>query len=290
MTIMKRIIEKFFFGLLIIVAFSCSSKYLSESEETVKTFFKALKESKVDGMAKMYENINLFDSYYKSDSIQILRSSKLNDSTVLVKVKNFFTNGFGKLTNKEIQFLVTTDSTKSFTRIIDSKGLTNHIENDFYDFAKKVGCLKVNDTTDLEINLKLLEAKTLAHKLQVETLLDFMTNVTVVNWSWESGYGGSASGKGIVKNNTTFSIPKVKYIVKYLDRSGNVLTTDDGYISYDIIDYGESKSFTFYTSYVGNASRASIMLDFDEDMIKEYVLNTKEYEGNEYEQYMNTSE
>ncbi|WP_338357077.1 hypothetical protein [Yeosuana marina] len=287
---MKIIIEKFILGLLIALAFSCSTKYLSESEETVKTFFKAVKENKIEGMEKSYENINLFDTYYKSDSIQILKSSKLNDSTVRVKIKNYFTNGFGKLTNKEILFFVSSDSTKSFTRIIDSKGLTNHKDNDFYDFARKVGCLKDSDTSDVEINLKLLEVKPLARKLQMETLLDFMTNVKIVNWSWESGYGGSASGKGIIKNNTTFSIPKIKYVVKYLDKGGNVLTTDDGYVSYDKIDYGESKSFTFYTSYIGNASRASIMLDFDDDMIKEYVLNTKEYEGNEYEKYINTSE
>lgn len=267
--------------MLITLVSACSSKHLDESEKTVKIFFDALKEGDIEGMTKKYKNIILFDSYYKSDSIKVLNLKKVNDSVVKVNIQNFFTNGFGKLNNQEIVFFVSADSVKSFTNIIDSKGLTNHTENDLYDFSKKIGCLKNTDTSDVQINLKLLNAKIIANKIQTETLLYFIENIKVVDWSWESGYEGSASGKGIVKNNTEFSIPNVKYIIKYMDRNGNVLNTDDGYVSYNKIEYGESKSFTFYTSYVGNAYRASISLDFDKEIIEKYVVNTKEYSGDE---------
>ena len=110
-------------------------------------------------------------------------------------------------------------------------------------------------------------------------------DVNVVDWSWKKGYGNSASGKVIVKNNSTFSIPNVKYEITYYDRNDNKITMDDGYVSYDALGAGDSKSFTFYTSYVGNASSAMISLNFDEDLINDYVLQS-EYEGNEYSAYL----
>lgn len=273
-------------SLILFTLLSCSSKHIEQSENTVIQFFEAVKEADTDIMSKKYKDIIFFDSYYKSDSINIIESKKINDSIISVKVKNFFTNGFGKKSIKKIFFYVSRDSINVFSKIIDSKGLTNHKENELYDFAKKTGCLTKTDSTDVQRNLKFKVATNILHEVQLETLLDFMTNVKVANWSWRSGYGGSASGKGIVKNNTTFSIPKVKYVIKYTNGQGNVLTTDDGYVSYDKINVGESKSFTFYTSYVSNASSAIINLDFDEEMIKEYVLKSKEYDGNEYEQYL----
>ena len=153
----------------------------------------------------------------------------------------------------------------------------------FDPFAVKTGCIKKNDTTDIQINGKYLDAYLLLYRYTLDRLIDFKANVFVVDWSWKSGYGGSASGKGIVKNNTTFDIPKVKYKVKYKDRKGNDITSGDGNITYDVLKAGESESFTFYTSYVGRrASKASISLEFDEDMIKKYVLQA-DYNGDEYE-------
>ena len=46
----------------------------------------------------------------------------------------------------------------------------------------------------------------------------------------------------------------------------------------------ESKSFTFYSSYVAGASRASIELLFDENLIFKY-LAAKDWTGNECEEY-----
>ncbi len=280
----------FVIGIFVLMIWSCTSKNLSESRETAQIFFDALKEGNTNLMLEKYEKVGILKSYFKSDSIQILNSSEIHDSLIKVTVKNFYTNGFGKLSNKEMALFISTDSTQSFDRIIDSRGLTDYAENEFYDFAKKVGCLKEVDTSDVEIGLKLLHAEVFAHELQMKTLLNFAENVSVLDWSWKSEYGGSASGKGIVQNNTNFNIPNVKYIVKYMDNKGNVLTTDDGYVSYNKLEFGESTAFTFYTSYIGNASKASITLDFDEEMIKKYVLDNKEYDGDEYDNFKNLTE
>lgn len=41
----------------------------------------------------------------------------------------------------------------------------------------------------------------------------------------------------------------------------------------------------FYTSYVGNARSASITVEFDDDLIENYIAD-KDYTGNEYKEYI----
>ena len=269
---------------LAILMWSCGkNQNLIDSENTTLSFFKSINEGDEGLMKKYYPNISTFSSYYKSDSVKINESKFLNDSLISVSTTNYFTNGFGKKSEKEIEVYLLADSLKKYSKIIDSKGMTDHNENELYPFALKTGCIKKIDSTDLQINRKYLDAYLLSQRYKTDLLIDFITNVSVVEWSWKKGYGNSASGKGIVKNNTGFAIPRIKYKVTYRDRSDNEITSDNGYITYDVLRAGESKSFTFYTSYVSSrASIATISLDFDEDMAEEYVLQT-DYDGDEYD-------
>jgi len=276
---------------LVMIMISCTKKEkLSQSKVTVQKFFSAVKNENSDLMKKYYPKIALFDSYFKSDSALIKSSNFINDSLIRIKVQNHFTNGFGKKSENDIYLFLLPDSVGKYSTIDDSKGLTDHKENKLYSFAVKTGCLKLNDTTDIQILKKFLYAYILSERYKLETLLDFTKNVKITDWSWETGYGGSASGKAIVRNNTGFNIPNIKYEVKYSDRYGSVITTDDGYVTYDKLNAYESTSFTFYTSYVGNAYRASIKLVFDDDIISDYILNSKDYNGTEYEKYLDSSD
>ena len=276
----------FYFIAIGLLISSCGkNKNLVNSEKVVQNFFEGIKSGNTDLMNKIYPHISTFINYYKSDSVKIKKSKFVNDSLIDVTIENYFTNGFGKKNTNEIDLYLMKDSLKTFSTIEDSKGLSDFKDSEIAKFAINTGCLKKTDTLDVQKNLKLIKAESFAYHLTVEQLLDFMRNVTVTSWSWESGYGDSASGKAIVKNNTTFNIPDVKYQIKYKDSNGNLITSDDGYVSYDKLNAGESKSFTFYTSYVGNASRASILLKFDEEKIKKYILNNG-YKGNEYDQFI----
>jgi hypothetical protein len=163
--------------------------------------------------------------------------------------------------------------------LVNSKGMGNWKDDEDYPVAVKAGCLDIErDTLDREVALALTRANTLVTEKTIEVLRILKAGCKVKTWSWESGYAGSASGKGIVENNTTFSIPRVQYNIEYSDRSDRVIAKDDGYVTRDAIDAGSSQSFTFYTSYVGGAQTASIWLTFDTDVIKEYV-RTMDYTG-----------
>ena len=281
---MKKIIYVFTCVLLL----SCNnSKVKKESEEKTKLFFNAIKSDKTDEVIALYPSFENFESYYKSDSINI-KSCSIKDDLITVSLTNNFTNGFGKLTQSDISLFFKKDSLDNI-KIFDSKGLTDFSKNDTYLFSVNYGCInKEVDTSDQQILKILKKTKPIMTDEAVNVYLELMKEVKVVDWNWETGYRNSASGDAIVKNYSSFSIPNLKYKITYKNRYGNEITSDDGYVSYDPIEAGESKSFSFYTGYVGNASKASIELIFDEDLIFKYIIE-KEWNGNECNEYQNNN-
>lgn len=278
--------SKFYILTITIIPFfiSCEiSKLETEARKKAISFFSALKENDESTLIAMYSKFKNFDTYYKSDSFKINSVSSKKD-IITVSIYNRFTNGFGKLSESHISLFLKKDSTGQL-KIFDSKGLSKLDSKDEYLFGISTGCInKDMDTTDQQMLKALKKAKLVMLDKGVDVYLELKKNIQVVNWNWESGYGGSASGKGIVKNGSTFSIPQLKYKITYKTSSGEAITTDDGYVTYDRLKAGESRSFSFYTSYVGSSSRASIDLEFDEDLIFKYLSN-KDWTGRECEEY-----
>lgn len=268
--------------------FSCGNESKDLSEKTVKLMFNGIATDVADSILKAYPDFENIGSYYKSDSISITETKNNNDDKVIVKVKNYFTNGYGKKFNQDIILYLKPSGIESDSPYIiyDSQGVRNYEEDDVYKFATKTGCIKKEDITDQQIAKKLKAANDMLTENALKLYAELKAEVTITSWDWESGYGDSASGKGILKNNSIYDIPKPKYEITYKDGSGNEITTDDGYVTYDVLKSGSSKSFTFYTSYVGNASRASISIDFDTDLLIKYV-SEKDYVGTEYEEFIN---
>lgn len=104
-------------------------------------------------------------------------------------------------------------------------------------------------------------------------LENFKNNITVSDWYWQtSDYSYSATGGGVVTNKSDVTLTGVKYEITYKDSKYNVITTDSGYLP-GPIKPNSSKSFSFYTNYVGNASKASIEIVFPDDLIDKTIAN-----------------
>ncbi|MBZ0207568.1 MAG: hypothetical protein K8H89_14695 [Flavobacteriales bacterium] len=268
----------------VVLISSCSeSKLKKEASATALQFFQAIRNSDEAKAAVLYPKFSNLTTYYKSDSALVKGVVHL-DSLFIVTVDNHFTNGFGKKTEKAIYLLLKTNEDESMS-IVNSSGLTDFASDDDYKVGLGTGCIAKEDTLDQSVLFGMAKASTIKVDQAAELLNKLHDGCTVSGWSWESGYAGSASGKGIVQNQSGFSIPRLKYKVIYKDRIGNEITSDDGYISYDPIENGSSKSFTFYTSYVGDASKASIVLDFDPDLVLDFVGQRADWTGNECAEY-----
>lgn len=255
------------------------------SKKVVKEFFEAVKVENESKMKELYPDIENLSSYKKSDKISIMTTSK-TDKGYEVVLTNSYTNGFGKATESQISMYVKQKDDGTWI-IYDSKGLTTFDSDDkaekLYQFALNTGCIKGVDMTD-QVNAEgIKKAMLLLAKFISVVEANVERNCVVKDWSWESNdYSDSAYGQGIVVNNSDYPLKNIKYKVTYKDRNGNVVTSDNGYVTYDELPEGSSISFSFYTSYVGNASRARIELNFDREWLAEYIMGLP-YDGTEYE-------
>lgn len=260
--------------LLILSPVLLSCGHQKEAKEITRAFFKADKVNQESRMVELYPNITNLTSYYKSDTIVIKEVTDLGDDKFKVSLTNKFTNGFGKTTETEIDIFT---KPKNAERpgdgyvIYDSKGLTDMSEDPVYQFARRKGYIKGDNLTDQQMASKYQEAATAIVTLAVKFQTYLQENVKISNWNWEKGYYSDyASGRGVVKNNTPYDIPNIKYVVTFYRRNGTEVTQDNGYVTYSKLRPYGMESFSFYTSYVGNATQARIELEFD----RAYLLET----------------
>ena len=253
--------------------YACNKHKEGKIKDVTETFFKAVKESNEDAMKKNYPSVSNLNYYAKSDNINIKNVKSIGDDRYEVSLTNSFTNGFGKKSDTEMTMYV--KATDEGYIIYDSKGFMMYDDDDIiYKYAKNNGMLADNSKSDQDKAKVMKEAiAKIASKLS--DLRDYLErNVTIKSWNWETSYyGDSASGKAIVKNNTSLNLEKVKYRVKYYTKSDSYITEDEGYVSYNAIPAYGSYSFTFYTSYVGNASRANLKLEFNDEELLEIIAS-----------------
>lgn len=276
----------YFLLVLLCILFSCTNKKKEAAIKTAQSFFSCIKNDKSERLNELYPDFKNIGSYYKSDSIIIKEAKSLRDDKYEVIVENHFTNGYGKKFNQDITlYLDKNIDNKEEYYIYDSKGICDFTTKDEYTFGKKTGCINNDDITDQQISKKINAATEIMTRYFIALYGKLKSEVQITDWQWESGYGGSAHGKGIVKNNSAYDIPKLKYKITYKDRNGNEITSDDGHITYDKLNSGNSKAFTFYTSYVGNAQKASIDIDIDTDFLLE-CISKADYKGTEYKEFI----
>lgn len=253
-----------------------SCGYKKEAKEVTQDFFSAIKNDKEEKMKELYPEVVNLQNYYKSDTIIVKEVTELEEKKYNVSITNKFTNGFGKSTESQITIYTKPKNEEKPSDgyiIYDSKGLCDLSDELVYKFAKRKGYVKGDNLTDQQIAKKVKEASTELMQLTLKFQAYLLNNVKITDWNWDtSDYSSSASGRGVVKNNTKYTIPNLKYIVTY-KRNGAEIAQDDGNVSYDDVRPYGMKSFSFYTSYVGNANKASIRLDFDNEFMIKTVAN-----------------
>lgn len=262
---------------------SCQSyKVKKEAEQKARELLTALKNGDHATAANIYPGIAKFEYVYKSTEAKVMKVT-YRDGIATVVMHNKFTNLMGASFDRDIKLFFKKEGERLV--LFDSKGLTDIAGSKYYQFGLNTGCFFPGDTTDQTGLEALGRADTLLIDKAVEVLRILKDEITVTNVHWQTSYyTNSANGGAIVRNNSTFSVPRLKYKVFYYDRAGNEVTQDDGYVSYETLQPGDSKAFTFYTSYVGNASIAKVKLDFDDELVLKY-LRDKTWTGTEWSEY-----
>jgi hypothetical protein len=256
----------------------CDSYEEKEATDIVNGFFYAYKNDNMHHILAYYPNIRKIEygRQIKSDNIKIQKITLNKDKSIDVCIISYWTNLLEETFSKEIIFKIKKTEYGEY-KIYDSKGFFYFDEGKIYKYGIRKGMIMESDDTDQKMGNKLLKV----HKIfsdRKNKLFDIVVNAfKITSYRWEKiDYINSAHGSAIVQNISELDIPYVKYYLVYKDRRGNEVVSDNGYISYDIFRAKKTKSFTFYTDYVANASKMSIRISFGDeinDWIDEMVAN-----------------
>lgn len=286
--------KKILFNSAVVILLSsaaCSCSHEKDARAAVDKFITAWKNVDEVDMKEAYPQVERLPSYFKADEASITEINSGEDDTYEAVVHMKFTNGFGKTIERDISFFAKPkDKDNKDTYIVyDSKGLASFSESgasNYYKFPKSVGAIKPEHKTDVQIaqGMSFTIPLFISYMSNVRQYLE--TNVTFSAFNWKKGYYSDyASGNAVCVNNTQYDIPRLQYKVTFY-RGDIIVTEENGYIGYGTLNAGASTSFSFYASYVGNATTARVEAIFDVGFMEEIVANSR-YEGNEYDEYIN---
>ena len=217
-----------------------SCEYNTEVRRVAEDFFDALKVGDVTKMIELYPEVSELGSAYPSVGISIKKINQLPDSTYEVVLLNTYANRMGATRDIETRLFIqphNPDASEEGYYIYDSQGLffpeADPARIDFQEHTNKFA--------------------------------DYLRENVVADWNWENTYG-YGSGSGVITNNTEFTIPDISFVITYYKRDGTEVTKDSGRLSFELRPSG-TESFSFVTNHIGNASKAEVTLNFDQDFL-----------------------
>lgn len=254
-------------------------------------FYNAYKNEDFEQIFAYYPNISeLRGNMWKTDDMTV-KNVTFNKDTAVVISENHWTNPFGKTSNREMTFYMVPDKNDKgkFYRIVDSKGFAAFDDN-LLLFGRKVGALDMKaDKTDVQISRKMDTVQRMFDYAKNSLVNQINLDLVVSGFNWENSYYGNyGSGRAYVTNNSSFTIPQVKYKITYKkSKTGAATAYDDGTASYSALAPSQSVSFTWFTSNIGAASWAEancFAYDYNDEWLDE-LLTKQPYTGREYLQY-----
>lgn len=266
-----------FIAALFVLLTSCQSVDKKKVKETVESFFSAYRGEDVKTATDIYPDLqSLCGQFRKSTSIDLNTDDIIvvNDTNIIVKLTHHWVNPFGADNSTNMRLYLAKEGSQY--KIRDSKNFCSFENMPIYRFGCKTGAINLSrDTTDRQISAALILTSPMFQNAKERIKSDITNGLTISSLNWQRGYYGDyASGRAIVTNNTNYPIKRPQYTVTYSQgENGTVITSDNGTVCYDVLMPGQSKSFSWYTPYVGNATWANVMAECTDDEWIEEILN-----------------
>lgn len=281
----------FFTALIGLLLFqSCQSVNKDKVKETVENFFSAYRGEDFTTAVAIYPKLSSLRGQFRKSSridLDLKDIWVISDSNIIVNLTHHWVNPFGADNTAKMRLYLTKKGDRY--EIFDSKNFCMYDDVSLHKFACNVGAIKTyRDTTDIAISAK-LDDVVVMYNFAVSRVMSDIKNGLTVKWTWENGYYSDyASGRAVVTNNTAYPVKQPKYTVTYYKSDNKtIVTTDDGIVCYDVLMPNQSKSFSWYTSYIGNASRAGVTVNCDNNSWIEEIVTNLPFVGLEYDKYKN---
>ena len=272
--------------------YSCSSQKENMAHTTAQNFLGALQSQDMEAMRIYYPDIDNIEVFYACDTFVIENINPLAENGYLVHASNFYMNDSRDLVIKEVILFIYPDDYNAVSvninnntgfYITDSYGLCSWKNYPHYLFAQNTGC--INDKlilTDQQAVHRLRVAKDLLFYFSKKMHNDMENSIVVTDKTLLAKDFNSAKGCATVINNSEFTLPDLKYVIVYYDINDKKIGEDNGWVTKDMFAAGDTIKFNFETNFNKKATDATFRLDFDLELILQFVMNDDIYNGSEY--------
>ncbi|MEG1615880.1 MAG: hypothetical protein RR202_05100 [Bacteroidales bacterium] len=274
---------------LIVLLSACQKNGREDAEATAKEFLGALKEQDIGKMTALYPEVSNIEIFYASDTSYIEESFQLPKELIQVNAVSKYVNEEGEQeTHMIVLFLQKPVGkyTSSYV-ILDSFGLCSAESYPHYQFARNTGCITEEEQlTDQQSIRQLKIAKDLLFFYAKQLYQELEENVQIVRSTIQEQDSDQAKGHALVQNNSDYTLPDLRYIIVYYNDKDQEIGNEGGWVTQEALPSGKAIQFEFTTNFNQEAATAAFKLDFDLDLILQFVLEDDIYTGNEYHQYV----
>jgi hypothetical protein len=303
-------------ALLVFIALSCK-RTESEEEMLIRHFFDLYKTDIIiplniksgaftsdfitegnlncDSIVRVYPLLKSLNGlFYVVDSFEVNNIIKEENNLSIVELTTFHMNGKDGIDSRNITFYIKKDESDENRYIIsDSKGFCPYegffLNEDMFDFGKKIGAITKEDSTDLLISNKVANAE-IFHKYKVNVLTQEIrekVNFKRLDWRMNNSKNSLAITASVT-NSSDYNILFPEYAFHLFDNEKKYITRGTGSINYGTLESGNTEIFSFVIDNVKNACHLDLRINNTltlESIIKNEVKN-QTYKGTEYNEFL----
>lgn len=267
---------------------SCNPRNDTDIRKTIETFIVAWQQHDIPMMERLYPEVKQMDYFYSSDRAVISDISNEEGNALRVRVNSTFVTDNQQEVERKITFVITPDTHhQGCWNIRDSYGLACWDRYPYYKFALRTGCIPRGETTgDVELSRRMTRAKQMVF-IYTQALYDHLSEeVQIIENNMTRNDGKQSEGVAIVRNDSEFHLPNLKYSIIFYDEGHKEVGRTNGWVTQEVLPAGEMCAFRYATPIAQGASIMYFVLDFDVEMIVDYILEYQDYDGSEYGDFM----
>lgn len=282
---MKCQVLQFFAILCLLVGLTGCDSNRRRAQASAQEFMKAYQEQDVERMRELYPKVDRIEIFYATDSsyLESVDPIEQSDEYRVSFIGLCRVEGDSIETRRVALILRPADESNRAYLIVDSEGVAAWDSYPTYAFALHTGCLAEGAAlTDQQALDRLDTAQEMLFDFSTRLYDELEQNIRIMQVHVMGRDAGMVRARAVVSNDSDYTLPDLKYLIVYYDDKDAELASENGWVTQRELGSGESVTFDFLTSYNPAATSCDFKLDFDVDLIMDFVLNDDIYTGNEY--------
>lgn len=251
----------------------------------VETFLKAWNRQDLPLMEELYPGLKTMDYFYTTDGAKIVRLVPRSATVTEVHCHSSRLEIPGREVGREIT-LVVCDSMPDAPQIVDSYGLAAWEQYPYFPFARRTGCVPTSKVlSDITLSRRMEHARQMLFIYAQALYSRLGEDVRIVENTPVGGDGKHAEGVALVRNDSPFDLPELRYTIILYDDQQHELGRHQGHATQELLPAGGACAFCYTVELLPRATMMHFVLDFDVEMIVDYVMDYEAYSGTEYDDF-----